>query len=244
MDLEDCAPGKHAIQRLLYQAVNDFKGKHPKLSVLDSPTVNAYVRAVLEELGRLGYEIETAGASYFAWSTLDELTKRRLTAVYWTTKAKAREAGGTCLTLFKWLNEWYQIRSPQHVARAQLYSGRFPQFRNETLAHFVGRAEICGQDAFGTDRTTWYIDDQRMVADLIKSNVTSDEMRKFLNPILLESPDKFIICDHVNSAERTIHHEAGKVAPYYLAQARRQAPGPQLANQLLGPNQGQPHGCR
>ena len=119
VDLEDCAPGKHAIQRLLYQAVVDFKVKHPKLSVIDGPTVSAYLRAFLEELGRLGYEIETLGASYFAWSTLDELTKRRLTAVHWTAKAKAREAGGTCSTLFKWLKEWYQSRSPQHKARAQ-----------------------------------------------------------------------------------------------------------------------------
>ena len=60
-----------------------------------------------------------------------------------------------------------------------------------------------------------------MVADLIKFNVASDEMRKFLNPILLKSPDvdEFVIRDHVNSAERTIHHEVGKVMPYYLAQA-------------------------
>ena len=55
VDLEDCAPGKHALQRLLYQAVLDFKVKHPKLGVIDTPTVSAYVRAVLEELGRLGY---------------------------------------------------------------------------------------------------------------------------------------------------------------------------------------------
>jgi hypothetical protein len=112
-------------------------------------------------------------------------------------------------------------RSPQHVARAQLYRGKFPQFWHETLAHFVGRVEICGQDAFGADRTTWSIDDRHMVADLIKFNVASDEMRKFLNPILLKSPDvdEFVIRDHVNSAERTIHHEVGKVMPYYLAQA-------------------------
>ena len=37
VDLEDCAPGKHALQRLLYQAVLDFKVKHPKLGVIDSP---------------------------------------------------------------------------------------------------------------------------------------------------------------------------------------------------------------
>ena len=47
VDLEDCAPGKHALQRLLYQAVLDFKVKHPKLGVIDTPTVSAYVRAVL-----------------------------------------------------------------------------------------------------------------------------------------------------------------------------------------------------
>ena len=47
VDLEDCAPGKHALQRLLYQAVLDFKVKHPKLGVIDTPTVSSYVRAVL-----------------------------------------------------------------------------------------------------------------------------------------------------------------------------------------------------
>ena len=61
--------------------------------------------------------------------------------------------------------------------------------------------------------STWSIDDRRIVADLIKSNVASDEMRKFLNPILLESPDEFVIRDHVISTERIIHHEAGKVVP-------------------------------
>ena len=131
VDLEDCAPGKHALQRLLYQAVLDFKVKHPKLGVIDTPTVSAYVRAVLEELGRLGYEIESLGASYFVWSTLDELTKRRLTAVHWTARAKAREPGGTCSTLLKWVHTWYEVQSPQHIARAQLYSGKFPQFRHE-----------------------------------------------------------------------------------------------------------------
>ena len=74
--------------------------KHPKLSVIDGPTVSTYVRAVLEELGRLGYEIETLGASYFAWSTLDELTKRPLTAMHWTAKAKAREAGALVQPFF------------------------------------------------------------------------------------------------------------------------------------------------
>ena len=58
-----------------------------------------------------------------------------------------------------------------------------------------------------------------MVADLIKSNVSSDEIRKFLNPILLESPDEFVIRDHINSAEQTIHHKDGKVVSYYQAQA-------------------------
>ena len=77
--------------------------KHPKLGVIDTPTISAYVRAVLEELGRLGYEIDSLGASYFVWSTLDELTKRRLTAVNWTAKAKAGEARGTCSTLLKWV---------------------------------------------------------------------------------------------------------------------------------------------
>ena len=67
MDLEDCAPGKHALQRLLYQAILYFKVKHPKLGVINSPTVSAYIRAVLEELGRLGYEIETLGASYLVY---------------------------------------------------------------------------------------------------------------------------------------------------------------------------------
>ena len=93
------------------------------------------------------------------WSTLDELTKR-LTAVHWTARAKAREAGGTCSTLLKWVHTWYEVQSPQHIARAQLYSGKFPQFRHETLAHFVGRVEVCGQDAFGLDRTTWSVDDR------------------------------------------------------------------------------------
>ena len=46
------------------------------------------------------------GASYFLWSTLDELTKRCLTAVHWTAKAKEREEGGTYSTLLKWIHEW------------------------------------------------------------------------------------------------------------------------------------------
>ena len=55
VDLEVCVPGKYALLQHLYTAIHDFKTKHQKLKVIDSPNVNMYVRAVFKEIGMIGY---------------------------------------------------------------------------------------------------------------------------------------------------------------------------------------------